>query len=211
MSIKEEIRIVDKEYFLWSRIDHFANLRMFVVIDLSGTWARSNSVLLRSLTLPLCRLVSSMLKNRSICLLIPYQVAECLASLCFMVHTIPTRPIFWFTWYVCRSLSGMFQTLICVSDNIVIHLRSFQAIIAPFKLPFLPAYHYSVNDYLTFDTNYATLMALLYIVYYFLLDPVAAVSPVSQFFVLYLLTTLGIVHPSLDYYAAFRHSFLWKR
>jgi hypothetical protein len=40
----------------------------------------------------------------------------------------------------------------------------------------VPAYRYAFNDYLIFDTNYATLMAAIYITYYFLLEPIAAVS-----------------------------------
>jgi uncharacterized membrane protein YGL010W len=72
--------------------------------------------------------------------------------------------------------------------NVLIHIIcvplivwSFQAIIAPFKLPsFVPAYGYAFNDYLIFDTNYATLMAAIYITYYFLLEPIAALLYIPQ-------------------------------
>ena len=58
-----------------------------------------------------------------------------------------------------------------------INTRSFQAFLAPFHVSlFLPAYHHVINDYMVFDTNYATLMAVVYIAYYLSLEPVAAVS-----------------------------------
>ena len=58
-----------------------------------------------------------------------------------------------------------------------VNTRSFQALVAPFHLPsFVPAYHVVINDYMVFETNYATLMATVYIAYYLLLEPVAAVS-----------------------------------
>jgi len=41
--------------------------------------------------------------------------------------------------------------------------------------PFMPTVHYTFNDYLVFDLNYATIHAALYLVYYFILEPVAAV------------------------------------
>ena len=55
--------------------------------------------------------------------------------------------------------------------------RSFQALVAPLPMPsFIPAYHYVINDYMVFDTNYASLMGVVYLAYYYLLEPVAAVS-----------------------------------
>jgi 2-hydroxy fatty acid dioxygenase len=58
-----------------------------------------------------------------------------------------------------------------------VNTRSFQAFLAPFHLPpFGPAYHHVINDYMVFETNYASLMGAVYIVYYLLLEPVAAVS-----------------------------------
>lgn len=54
--------------------------------------------------------------------------------------------------------------------------------IAPFKLTFVPAYRHVFNDYLMFDMNYATFMAVIYLGYYFLLEPVAAVSPATSSF-----------------------------
>lgn len=55
--------------------------------------------------------------------------------------------------------------------------RSFQAFLAPFRPPpFVPAYRHVINNYMMFETNYATLMGTVYIVYYLLLEPVAAVG-----------------------------------
>ena len=55
--------------------------------------------------------------------------------------------------------------------------RSFQALVAPLPLPsFVPTYHYPINDYMVFDANYASLMGVVYLAYYYLLEPVAAVS-----------------------------------
>jgi hypothetical protein len=55
--------------------------------------------------------------------------------------------------------------------------RSFQAFLAPFRAPpFVPVYRHVINDYMMFETNYATLMGTVYIAYYLLLEPVAAVS-----------------------------------
>jgi len=81
--------------------------------------------------------------------------------------------------------------------NVLIHIIcvplivwSFQTIIAPFKLPpFVPAYHYAFNDYLVFDTNYATFMAVIYITYYFLLEPVAALLYTPQLIITLLTAT----------------------
>jgi len=56
-------------------------------------------------------------------------------------------------------------------------------------LAFVPAYHYAFNDYLVFDTNYATLIAVIYIVYYFLLEPVAALLYTPQLIVTLLTAT----------------------
>jgi len=42
---------------------------------------------------------------------------------------------------------------------------------------FVPTYHYVINDYMVFNANYASLMGVVYLVYYYLLEPTAAVSP----------------------------------
>lgn len=86
--------------------------------------------------------------------------------------------------------------------------RSFQIIIAPFKLPsFVPTYRHAFNDYLLFDTNYATLMAVIYIVYYLLLEPIAAVSLVTVS-VIQNLSSLVAVHSTVARVIAYSHGFL---
>lgn len=55
--------------------------------------------------------------------------------------------------------------------------RSFQAFVAPLPVPScVPVYHYALNDYLVFGTNWATIMGVVYLGYYYILEPVAAVS-----------------------------------
>ena len=58
-----------------------------------------------------------------------------------------------------------------------VNTRSFQAFLAPFHLPpFVPTYHRVITNYMVFETNYATLMTVIYLAYYLFLEPVAAVS-----------------------------------
>ena len=40
---------------------------------------------------------------------------------------------------------------------------------------FIPAFEYTINDYLQFEFKSATLIWIFYIVYYYLMEPVAAV------------------------------------
>jgi hypothetical protein len=68
-------------------------------------------------------------------------------------------------------------SLATLSPFHTVDTRSFQAFLAPFRPPpFVPAYRHVINDYMMFETNYATLMGTVYIAYYFLLEPVAAVN-----------------------------------
>jgi len=68
--------------------------------------------------------------------------------------------------------------------NVLIHilcvpliLWSFQALIAPLQVPsFFPLYHYTINKYLVLDVNWAAVMGIVYLAYYFMLEPMAAVS-----------------------------------
>lgn len=58
-----------------------------------------------------------------------------------------------------------------------VNTRSFQAFVAPFHPPsFIPTYYHVINEYLVFETNYATLMAVVYLAYYLFLEPIAAVG-----------------------------------
>lgn len=68
-------------------------------------------------------------------------------------------------------------SLATLSPFHAVDTRSFQAFLAPFRPPpFVPVYRHVINDYMIFETNYATLMGAIYITYYLLLEPVAAVS-----------------------------------
>lgn len=50
-------------------------------------------------------------------------------------------------------------------------------LVAPLPTPsFVPAYHYVINRYMVFDANYAALMGVVYLAYYYVLEPTAAVS-----------------------------------
>jgi len=88
--------------------------------------------------------------------------------------------------------------------NVLIHIIcvplivwSFQAFLAPFHPPpFVPAYRHVINDYMMFDTNYATLMGTVYIAYYLLLEPVAALLYAPQMFIIILTATAFGQDPS---------------
>ncbi|EAU84497.1 hypothetical protein CC1G_00016 [Coprinopsis cinerea okayama7 len=79
--------------------------------------------------------------------------------------------------------------------NVLIHiicvpliLWSAEALVAPLQTPsWIPKVHYQFNEYLVFDLNWSAIHALVYIVYYFLLEPVAALLYIPQL-VLSLLT-----------------------
>jgi hypothetical protein len=48
--------------------------------------------------------------------------------------------------------------------------------IADIPMPsFIPVVHHQFNKYLAFDLNFASIFSMLYIAYYFALEPVAAV------------------------------------
>jgi hypothetical protein len=71
--------------------------------------------------------------------------------------------------------------------NVAIHIIcvplivwSFQVLIADLGLPsYFPSYYHKFNDYLVFNTNPPLIFATVYLVYYFLLEPVATV-PILQ-------------------------------
>jgi 2-hydroxy fatty acid dioxygenase len=45
---------------------------------------------------------------------------------------------------------------------------------------FIPTYQYKVNEYLLFKLNWPAILAGVYLAYYYMLEPVAAVSRVLQ-------------------------------
>jgi hypothetical protein len=104
----------------------------------------------------------------------PFDVDNTGDSSLFMGPTTPIKSMFLSTSSACQSFSGSF----CSSPIFWAHFRhrSAHALVAPLPMPsFMPTVHYAFNDYLVFDLNYATIHAALYLVYYFILDPVAAV------------------------------------
>ncbi|GBE79388.1 DUF962-domain-containing protein [Sparassis latifolia] len=72
--------------------------------------------------------------------------------------------------------------------NVLIHkccvpllLWSFQVLMVTCPVPaFFPPIHVNINEYLAFDLNWATIHAILYIVYYFILEPTAALIYIPQ-------------------------------
>jgi len=88
--------------------------------------------------------------------------------------------------------------------NVLIHILcvplivwSFQAFLAPFRPPsFIPAYRHVINDYMMFETNYATLIGAVYITYYLLLEPVAALLYAPQMMMIILTATAFGQNPS---------------
>ncbi|KIM45861.1 hypothetical protein M413DRAFT_440916 [Hebeloma cylindrosporum] len=101
--------------------------------------------------------------------------------------------------------------------NILIHVLcvpmivwSFQALVAPLPMPsFIPAYHYVINDYMVFDTNYASLMGVVYLAYYYLLEPVAALLYTPQMVITVLTATAFSYKPGFATQAGLLHAFSW--
>lgn len=46
---------------------------------------------------------------------------------------------------------------------------------------FLPAFHLNLNQYLAFDLNLSSIVAALFLLYYYALEPLAAVRPLHCF------------------------------
>ncbi|KAF9057430.1 hypothetical protein BJ165DRAFT_1420364 [Panaeolus papilionaceus] len=101
--------------------------------------------------------------------------------------------------------------------NILIHVIcvplivwSFQALVAPFgQVSFLPAYHHIFNDWLVFDTNYASLMTAVYLAYYLLLEPVAALLYAPLMILTSLTATAFAQRPDYFVTALSIHAFSW--
>lgn len=63
--------------------------------------------------------------------------------------------------------------------------RSFQVLLCDLPRPtFLPQVHYRFNDYLEFDVTYGTLQGLLWLAYYYILDPLAAVRLIQIYIII---------------------------
>lgn len=76
------------------------------------------------------------------------------------------------TDYECRHWALFFYLLL---SN-----RSFQVLTYDLPRPtFLPQVQYHFNDYLKFEVTYGTLQGLLWLAYYYILDPLAAVRSIK--------------------------------
>ncbi|KAJ3511516.1 hypothetical protein NLJ89_g4055 [Agrocybe chaxingu] len=101
--------------------------------------------------------------------------------------------------------------------NVLIHIVcvplimwSFQALVAPLPLPsFVPTYHYVLNNYLVFDVNWASIMAAIYLAYYFLLEPTAALLYTPQMLVTLLTATAYSYKPDHVSVAGAVHAICW--
>ncbi|CAK5262606.1 unnamed protein product [Mycena citricolor] len=72
------------------------------------------------------------------------------------------------------------------STNVMIHIRliiaSAQVMLAQLPVPsFLPSMHYVLSKYLIFDLNYSSILAAVYLAYYYILEPTAAFLYTPQF------------------------------
>ncbi|KAF8665822.1 hypothetical protein AX16_000265 [Volvariella volvacea WC 439] len=101
--------------------------------------------------------------------------------------------------------------------NVLIHIIcvplihwSFQVLAAPLATPSIfPKIHYEINEYLAFDLNIPTIITILFLSYYFLLEPVAAFLYVPQL-TLSNLTATAFAHGQGHLaYAAYLHAFCW--
>jgi hypothetical protein len=60
--------------------------------------------------------------------------------------------------------------------HILLSNRSAQVLLCDLPSPtFLPQIHYDLTDYLKFEFTYGTLQGLLWLAYYYILDPLGAV------------------------------------
>lgn len=72
--------------------------------------------------------------------------------------------------------------------NVLVHITfvplilcTFQVMASYIPMPsFIPEYHLNLGDYLVFDLNVASIHAILYLAYYFMLEPVAALLYAPQ-------------------------------
>ena len=85
--------------------------------------------------------------------------------------------------------------------------RSGQLLSSRIPVPdFIPNVHYAFNEYLAFDLNITSILTAAYLTYYFILEPVAAVSRfslISQAPVLIVYS--GSVHPTNGPFFVDRH------
>ncbi|KAJ7507465.1 hypothetical protein B0H11DRAFT_1705232 [Mycena galericulata] len=100
--------------------------------------------------------------------------------------------------------------------NVLIHiicvplLLSFQVLAATIPVPsFVPAIHHSFSDHLVFDLNFSAIHAGLYLAYYFILEPVAALLYAPQMVLSLLTATAYARSPSHIPLAGLLHGVSW--
>ncbi|KAF8974663.1 hypothetical protein BDZ97DRAFT_1774772 [Flammula alnicola] len=101
--------------------------------------------------------------------------------------------------------------------NVLIHILcvpmivwSFQVLVAPLSVPsFVPAYHYVINEYLVFNMNYAALFGVVYLAYYYCLEPIAALLYTPQMVITVLTATAFAQKPGHLTQAAALHAVCW--
>lgn len=101
--------------------------------------------------------------------------------------------------------------------NVAIHiicvpwiLWSWFALIANFSLPeYIPKYSYHFNEYLQFDLNPAAIYGAVYLAYYYLLEPVAALLYTPQMVLSLLTATAFAKRPDYLPIAAAVHAVCW--
>ncbi|KAF7353014.1 putative endoplasmic reticulum membrane protein C16E8.02 [Mycena venus] len=89
-------------------------------------------------------------------------------------------------------------------------LRSFQVMASQLPVPsFIPAVHYRFSEYLEFDLNYSAIHAGLYLAYYFILEPFAALLYTPQLVLSLLTATAYSRNPDHITNAMALHAFSW--
>jgi len=101
---------------------------------------------------------------------------------------------------------NIFIHIICVP----ILLWTFQVLASQLPVPsFVPAIHHTFNDYLSFDLNWVTIHAGLYLAYYLALEPVAALLYAPQLVVSVLTATAYSRSKDHIFNAAILHGASW--
>ncbi|KAJ7638582.1 hypothetical protein FB45DRAFT_903290 [Roridomyces roridus] len=101
--------------------------------------------------------------------------------------------------------------------NVLIHvicvpllLWSGQVMAATIPVPaFLPTVHIAFSEHLVFDLNYSAIHAALYLIYYFILEPVAALLYAPQIVLSLLTATAFSRSPDHIMYAGLLHGISW--
>jgi len=101
--------------------------------------------------------------------------------------------------------------------NVLIHLIcvpllfwTFQILASAIPVPsFIPSYRYAFNEYLAFDLNASAIHAGIYIMYYFTLEPLAALLYVPQLLLMLLTATAFSQRPNAIVQASLLHAASW--